>query len=294
MAEPPRDARCLDATVASVEPCGPDAVLLDLALPEPLAPVQPGRFAMLARSDDLGPLIPRPFSIYEQPAPDRLRFLVQVVGPGTRALAALAPGEGVVCTAPLGRGFQVPDPDEDVVLVAGGVGSAPFLAYARRRHEGGAGARTWLLFGARTRERLYDRERLAAAGARLLLATEDGSLGRHGTVLAVLEAALDAGELPAGARFAACGPEGLLRAFVALSRRRVLRAEVSLETYMGCGYGVCNGCVVPATGPWPWRKACLDGPVLSAGEIWPASVPGGGKAGAGAGPSGGGSGEAGR
>jgi len=141
MAAQPRDARCLDTRVESSRACGPDAILLELRLPEELPPLAPGRFAMLSRADGLGPLVPRPFSVYAQPAPDRLLFLIQLLGSGTRALAALAPGDGVTCTAPLGRGFAVPGSGEPVVLVAGGVGSAPFLGYARERVRAGAGAR---------------------------------------------------------------------------------------------------------------------------------------------------------
>lgn len=263
----PAEARVQLAAVSGRRTCGADAFVLEVELAEPLPPVTPGQFAMLSPGDGSGPLIPRPFSVYDQPAADRLAFLVQVLGPGTRALAELPPGGAVLCTAPLGCGFRVPAPVREVVLVAGGVGSAPFLLYGRRRACAGAGQRTRLFFGARTAARLYDREAFAAAGLSCVFATEDGKLGFAGNVVDCVAAALAAGFLPREALYCACGPTELLRAFAALARRERLQGEVSLETYMGCGFGVCNGCPVPTdpSGPmggWPYAKACLDGPVF--------------------------------
>ena len=272
-------SRCLDAELLGRRACGPDAYVLELRLPEPLAPAAPGRFAMLSPADGSGPCIPRPFSLYDQPAPDRVTFLVQVLGKGTRALVALQPGALVTCTLPLGNGFTVAPPQEEVAMVAGGVGSAPFLLYARRRAaaaqgaddggsaDGGGAAATHFLFGARSGERLYDRAAFDGIALRTVLATDDGSLGYAGNVVRCLEAELDAGRIGADARFVACGPEGLLHGFAEFARARGLRAELSLETYMGCGFGVCNACPVPTApdgplGAWPWARTCEAGPVF--------------------------------
>lgn len=267
-----QEARCRVGTVAGRQPCGPDAFILELAFADPVAGVTPGRFAMLSREDDLGPLIPRPFSVYDQPAPDRLTFLIQVLGAGTRALARLRKGDPVTCTVPLGNGFEVRGPERDVVFVAGGVGSAPFLLYGRRRLEAGLGERTTYYFGARTADRLYDLESFEAMGLRALLATEDGSAGRQGNVIQRLASGLETGEVPGAALFCACGPEGLLHAFAAFACEHGLDAELSLETYMGCGFGVCNACPIPTRedgplGAWPYAKTCLDGPVFALESI---------------------------
>ena len=263
----PADARVLDLPVTARRRSGPDAWILELGLPEAWPRLRPGRFAMLAPADGRGPFIPRPFSIYSQPAPDRLDFLIQVLGPGTRALAALREGETCTATVPLGNGFEVQPPERPVVLVAGGVGSAPFLLYLEERAAAGAAERTWFFYGARSADRLYDRERFEAVGSPVRCSTEDGSLGFAGRVLDDLASALDRGGVPEEARFAACGPEGLLHAFAAFARERGLDAELSLETYMGCGVGVCNACPTPTDpegpwGDWPWVKTCVDGPVM--------------------------------
>jgi len=222
---------------------------------------------MLSPGNGDGPCIPRPFSIYDRTAADRVTFLIQVHGPGTRALAAIEEGSAYTCTMPLGQGFQVAPRERPVVMVAGGVGSAPFLLYARARTAAGAGDSTWMLYGARTADRLYDRELFAGAGARLLCASQDGGAEHRGTVIDLLRDGLDAGRLPQDALFAACGPEGLLHAFAEFARTRNLHAELSLETYMGCGWGGCNACPVPTEpngplGSWPWAKTCTQGPVF--------------------------------
>ncbi len=227
---------------------------------------------MLSPGDGSGPCIPRPFSVYERTAPDRFSFLIQVHGPGTRALDAIADGGAVTCTMPLGQGFRVAPSERSVVMVAGGVGSAPFLLYAQARVAAGAAASTWMLYGARTADRLYDRALFARTGVRLECASQDGDGAQRGTVLDLLRNGLDSGSIPADALFLACGPEGLLHAFADFARSRALSAELSLETYMGCGWGGCNACPVATApdgplGAWPWAKTCTQGPVFALDAI---------------------------
>lgn len=260
-------ARCWRATLLDKRACGPDAFVGEVELPADPGPVLPGQFAMLSPADGGGPCIARPFSIFDRTGPRRFTFLVQVHGAGTRALDEVRRGGSWTVTMPLGNGFAVAPAARPVVFVAGGVGSAPFLLYARARAAAGAGSRTWMLYGARTADRLYDREVFAATGVPLLCATQDGAAGSGGTVLDLLREELDAGRIPQEALFCACGPEGLLHAFAALARARRLDAELSLETYMGCGWGGCNACPVatdPAgpLGAWPWAKTCTQGPVF--------------------------------
>lgn len=260
-------ARCWRATLLDLRACGPDAFVAEVELPADPGPVRPGQFAMLSPADGSGPCIARPFSVFDRTGPRRFTFLVQVLGAGTRALQSVARGAAWTVTMPLGNGFTVAPAARPVVFVAGGVGSAPFLLYARARAALGAGGRTWMLYGARTADRLYDRQLFAASGVPLRCCTQDGAEGARGTVLDLLEAELAAGRLPQDALFCACGPEGLLHAFAALARARGLEAELSLETYMGCGWGGCNACPIatePAgpLGAWPWAKTCTQGPVF--------------------------------
>ncbi|MFK5956760.1 MAG: hypothetical protein QM477_09980 [Planctomycetota bacterium] len=251
---------------------GADAFVLELQMPGMPAFMPPGAFAMLSPEDGSGPEIPRPFSVYDRIGADGFTFLIQTLGRGTKAIEQVPIGAKMRCTMPLGNGFEVASAERTVVMVAGGVGSAPFLLYAKQRASMGASANTHMLFGARTGERLYDRQAFEAVDVDLHLATDDGSLGFDGNVVACLGSLLDANQLPADALFLACGPAGLLHGFADFARARSLDAWLSLETYMGCGFGVCNGCPVPTNpdgplGGWPYARTCTEGPVFPLSSI---------------------------
>src|SRR3954463_11859667 len=70
------------------------------------------------------PLPPRPMSLCLAP-PGELAFLIDPIGPGTRALAALAPGDRLTVFGPLGNGFRLPPPPAPVLGGGGGVGGVP-------------------------------------------------------------------------------------------------------------------------------------------------------------------------
>ena len=278
MPAPPVDARSFPALVSSVDPLGADGVILRVRPSVPLGAVRASRFFMLRREDELSPAIPRPFSIYRQTAGE-LEFLIKVMGRGTRALAQSRPGETLRCIGPLGNGWPALDGDGPPwVLLAGGVGCAPFWMAIEQALQGMDGrtpvprAGLTYLFGAATRQLLYDAERIAELGVAFHVATDDGSAGLRGNVLGLLAHLWKRGALPARVRLLACGPERMLAAVAALARERGLEAWLSLETLMGCGVGICNGCPVPTLpggplGAWPNAKCCVEGPVFAAQAI---------------------------
>lgn len=233
----------------------------------PIPATLPGQFYML-RTETRWPVqLPRPFSLYDR-ADDGSwgSFLIKPVGEGTRALAALRPGEGVVLNGPLGQPF--PQDVVDPVCVAGGVGLAPFLLLARQRQRAGKPVR--LLFGGRSRAALAGIDDFAGI-ARLHAATDDGSFGFRGMVTALLDDLIARGEVKAGEVVFCCGPDPMMHAVASLCEKRGLRCFLSLETYMACGYGVCNGCTVKVQGPrfkgWPYSRTCIEGPVYEACEL---------------------------
>lgn len=191
-----------------------------------LQPGIPGQFFMLEAP---GRLLPRPMSLCQAP-PGELAFLLDPIGPGTRALCGLHPGDAIHILGPLGNGF-----DLDVgqpLLVAGGIGIAPmpYLSEAL----GGAPA----LLGFRS-------ERHAEA-ARLLPGAE-----------VVVEPRLVTELLPDDpGDVLACGPEPMLEAVGEL----VPDAQLAWEAPMACGYGACYGCIVERKGRY--LRLCIDGPVL--------------------------------
>jgi dihydroorotate dehydrogenase electron transfer subunit len=191
-------------------------------------PGVPGQFFML---ETPGRLLPRPMSLCLAP-PGELAFLIDPIGPGTRALCALRPADAIHVFGPLGNGF-----DLDVsrpLLVAGGIGMAPMPHLS----EALGGARALLGFRS---------ERHAEAAA-LLPGAEIVVEPRLVTEL-VPE---DPGDV------LACGPEPMLEAV----RELAPSAQLAWEAPMACGCGACYGCVVEVDGHL--RRLCVTGPVLRA------------------------------
>jgi dihydroorotate dehydrogenase electron transfer subunit len=278
MPAPPADARSFLAEVVRVESCGDDGVVIAVRPELELPTVRASRFFMLKRTDGLSPFIPRPFSIYRQRG-GLLEFLVKVMGRGSRALARSRPGERWRLVGPLGNGWPALDGrGEPWVMLAGGVGSAPFymaIEQALAGMDGEAPARPdrlGLLFGAARSGLLYDLEAFRALGVSVWTATDDGSEGFRGNVVQLLESLWERGAVPERVRLLACGPDRMLEAVESVARERKLDGWLSLETVMGCGVGICNGCPVPTRpggplGAWPNAKCCVEGPVFHVDAI---------------------------
>jgi dihydroorotate dehydrogenase electron transfer subunit len=211
--------------------------------------VRPGQFVnVLLRP---GPLLRRPFSVHRTEG-DLVEILLRAAGEGTRLLLALRPGDRVSMLGPLGRGFRLEPGPGRVTLVSGGLGVAPMPLVAREARALGLTV-VWV-HGARGAGELCREHE----GDEVRWATDDGSRGTRGT-------ALDA--VPEGdpGQVLACGPNRMLAAVAA----RWPEAQVAVETYMGCGTGVCLGCAVPRTSG-VCDRACSEGPVYRAGSIrWP-------------------------
>jgi NAD(P)H-flavin reductase len=246
------------AAVTGREQHGPYVVLrcADLDGPRPRA----GQFYMLTAAtrwgggEDERPFLPRAFSVLRAPAEtDDLQFMLEDVGPGTRRLCELGPGDKLLLVGPLGNGFAHPRQDRRPLLVGGGVGVAP-LAICQDQLPPPAS----VLLGFR--------DAFHAAGAQLLgdpqVATDDGSSGHHGLVTELLEAELDT---DSQVEVFACGPPAMLEAVRALCARRGIPAQLALEAGMACGYGACFGCVVPTREGY--LRLCVDGPVLDAAML---------------------------
>jgi dihydroorotate dehydrogenase electron transfer subunit len=227
-------------------------------------PSEPGQFYMVRGDWGADPMLPRPLSILgDDPAGGTLRFLLKVVGEGTRRLYDLEPGQKVTALGPLGRPFPrtLPRGAAPAVLVGGGVGVPPLVCLAEAFVR--EGTSFTFLQGARTGADLVCMEDLARLGVAPVVTTEDGGAGEKGLVTAPLLRALNEG---ASAAYA-CGPEGMLKAVAKLCAGLV-PSHLSLEARMGCGYGVCLGCVVPVLrdGARVYERVCQEGPVFD-GEV---------------------------
>ena len=192
-----------------------------------LDPGIPGQFFMLAAPERV---LPRPMSVCAAP-PSELWFLIDPIGPGTRALCALDPGEILHALGPLGNGFRLDV--ERPLLVGGGIGIAPlpYLSAALAQPP-------------------------AVLGFRSDWHAEAAALVPNAEV--VVEPTFVTEAMPEGFDVLACGPEPMLDAVRALAPG----AQLAWEAPMACGYGACYGCVVEVDGEL--RRLCVEGPVLVA------------------------------
>jgi len=229
---------------------------------------RPGQFYMLAAGERWGggaserPYLPRAFSFARvRPLPGGqgadLSFLLEEVGPGTRRLGELAPGDPLALLGPLGFGFAPPEEGRRALLVGGGIGAAPILCWDDELR--GAGVEAPVLLGFRTAGHAAAADLFAGAPE---VCTDDGSVGRRALVTEPLRAELAAD--PAATVYA-CGPEPMLEAVRSLCAELDVPAQLALEAGMACGYGACFGCVVPTVDGY--ARVCVDGPVFAADRL---------------------------
>jgi dihydroorotate dehydrogenase electron transfer subunit len=190
----------------------------------------PGQFFMLEAP---GRVLPRPMSVCLA-RPEELAFLVDPIGPGTRALCALRPGETIHVLGPLGNGFDLNV--ERPLLVGGGIGIAPLPFLTAALGEPPA------LLGFRSEWH---------AEAAVLVPNAQ-------VVIEPIFVTEPLAELAPDHNVLACGPEPMLEAVRALAPD----AQLAWEAPMACGYGACYGCAVEIDGEL--KRLCVEGPVLAA------------------------------
>ncbi len=206
---------------------------------------EPGQFLMVW----LPGVGEKPISIME---PNPLSLTVARVGPFSAALHTRKPGDLVAWRGPFGRPFALRG--RKILLVAGGYGSAPLYFLAVRACQ--AGLQTLVAIGARSADELVLVERFRELGCATIIATDRGDLGHKGFVT---EAILDI--LPECDCVYACGPEPMLVAIAQLCWQAGVPAQVSVERYMKCGFGLCGQCALDD------KLVCQDGPVFDIEEL---------------------------
>ncbi len=232
----------LDAPVTGKRQIARGMFVIGMRAPQVSESVRAGQFVNLGWAG--GPLLRRPFSVYRADG-DIIEIVLKAIGVGTAQLMAMEAGDVISCLGPLGRGFEIAG--SHALLISGGLGVAPMPLAARDARD--AGVRVTWVHGARTADELCSE----ADGDEVIWATDDGSKGVHGTAVA---AAPDADVV------LACGPNRMLAAVAT----RWPDAQVAVETYMGCGTGVCLGCAVPLV-RGGYDRACKEGPVYRAGDV---------------------------
>ncbi|NMA46873.1 MAG: dihydroorotate dehydrogenase electron transfer subunit [Lentisphaerae bacterium] len=226
---------------------------------------QPGQFIHVQLPGMPANILRRPFSIFDvNPEDGRLSIIYKVVGKGTEHIASLDFTTKLDILGPLGQGFSPLPSDIPSIIVGGGYGCAATFLLAKR-----APVKPTVLLGAHTLEDVLLQDAYQSLGCRVLVTTDDGSAGTKGLVTELLERVLD--ENPKS-WIAACGPTAMLKVVSMIADSRKLDAEISLDRVMCCGMGACFACVIKrkADTPekWAYARACADGPVFKANEIW--------------------------
>ena len=257
--------RYFQSTLLSRRQLNRDNFLLYFSDLQVASEAQPGQFVMIAadlETDCPYPLLMRPFSVFGvEQRTGQFSVLVKTVGLGTRKMAGFPPGSPVPTIGLLGNQFVVRE-GRTVLMVAGGVGIAPFYLMAQQLVP--RQIRPVLFYGARSREGLVTLEDFVKLGVEVHAVTEDGSYGSQGLVTAVVGDYLAQHD---NCDLFACGPTPMLAAASDLAVRAGVPLQVSVECYMACGFGACFGCAVETkTG---FRLACQHGPVFDGLQmIW--------------------------
>ncbi|NQT00110.1 MAG: dihydroorotate dehydrogenase electron transfer subunit [Candidatus Omnitrophica bacterium] len=244
--------------ILSNKKIGPDYFKMVIAASRIARNAQPGQFVHLRCHDSLQPLLRRPFS-FHRIKKQNFEVLYQAIGRGTKLLAKRQKGDTIDVLGPLGNGFELAG---QPILVAGGMGVAPLLAlaesFAQRKN-------ILVLIGAKTKKEVLCVKEFKRLGAKVGVATDDGSRGFKGLVTDLLTKALRHKKSGAGDRIYTCGPKPMLKVVARISKQYRLLCQGSLEEKMACGVGACLGCAVQTvTG---YQKVCQDGPVFDLQDI---------------------------
>ena len=215
---------------------------------------RPGQFLHLLPSRSSDPLLRRPFSLHDVVG-SKLYILYRIAGRGTKLLSTIKAGQKLNIIGPLGRGFIINRNFTNHLLVAGGIGFAPIRFLYRELHDQKLSHA--FFFGCRSKK-----EVLPLLPKRIILTSDDGSCGSRGFITSALEEKLSGYSNPV---IYACGPWPMLQAVARICQARTIPFQVSLESFMACGVGACQGCAVKTVSGM--ATVCHDGPVFDGREI---------------------------
>jgi dihydroorotate dehydrogenase electron transfer subunit len=253
------------------EPLNQELYHLGLRCPQIASSIQPGQFLMIRIGPGSDPLLRRPFAVHRLRLPAGFEILYKVVGRGTRLLTETERGADLDVLGPLGRGFEIPDGDGLLLMVAGGIGVAPLPFLAETLVASGRKGPYLLWFGGKTARDLVCVHHFQDLGFVTELVTEDGTAGRKGLVTDHLEEWLPRQkEMPK--LIYSCGPYPMQRKVVQLAGRLGIPVQVAMEAFMACGVGACLGCSLRCRPPDEgtdtyYANVCQHGPVFRGAEI---------------------------
>jgi len=258
--------------ILSKEEVAPNIFLIKLLAPSVTQDALPGQFIHIKCSTDHYPLLRRPLSIHRMDKEKgRIYILFQVVGEGTKLLSQKEVGDDLDIIGPIGNGFNIYPESRKILIISGGIGVAPLLALCEESIRQDNEVR--VLMGAPKKELVIGEENFRKLGAKVDVATDDGSYKRKGLVTDLLEGIIKEGWL--ADQIFACGPKLMLKKIVEVSLEAHIDCQVSLEERMACGIGACLGCVCKIKTrdkkegkvKYEFKRVCVDGPIFEGSEV---------------------------
>jgi dihydroorotate dehydrogenase electron transfer subunit len=244
--------------ITQIRSASPDVSIITVPCPEIASVARPGNFVNVKVSASDQPLLRRPFCIHNVHG-ESIDIMVKNVGRGTSMLCEASCGTTLLVLGPLGNAFGTDTGNFDTaLLVSGGIGTAPMLFLEKTLASEGTPFHH--LVGGRSHSDL-----LLTGLTRVSTSTDDGSAGFHGNVVALLDRHLAEENSGNRVKVFACGPNPMLKALARFCRKRDIACELSLESIMGCGVGICYGCMVElsnADGEKENILLCREGPVI--------------------------------
>jgi len=256
-----------ECPVVQIDEVARGIFLMRLENPAISRAAQPGQFVNVRVRDEAIPLLRRPFSVcHTDRDAGTFDLLWKIYGSATELMTRARPGDRFNVLGPLGSGFSISSTTKNAIVIAGGLGVAPMPLLVESLREKRIQVKAQI--GARRSDELWGEEIFESLGAHVSCATDDGSRGHKGFVTSLLQE-----ELKKNREFEvfACGPMPMLAKVSQICLEAQVNAQLSVETMMGCGFGICMGCpMIPAKGVKEHGRyllACLDGPVFRAGEV---------------------------
>ncbi|KAF0119841.1 MAG: dihydroorotate dehydrogenase electron transfer subunit [bacterium] len=244
--------------------------------PEIASIAVPGQFIMIRVSNQLDPLLRRPFVIHRIQRANtgsysQVEILYKIVGKGTEIMSKMKEYNDIDLLGPVGNGYRIDSNIRTAVLVGGGIGVAPLLSLAERIISQCSRLKSLiLLLGGKGRDDVLCVEEFERLGVEVRVATEDGSLEHRGLVVDLLLDYLESRDYSPGSstHCFACGPDTMLKEVSKIIAEKGISCQISLESRMACAVGACLGCVVRTkAGGDVYKKVCKDGPVFDSNEI---------------------------
>ncbi len=243
--------------VESVQKISENIFLIKVLSPSIASLAKPGQFCNIKVSENSFPLLRRPFSICDVEG-DNLFFLFDIHGEGTKLISEKKPGELLELLGPLGNGFDFKEGYDTAVIVAGGLGVAPFPFLQKNLP---VNKKVISFIGGRSKKNI-----VTYGLKNVLAATDDGSDGFHGTVVDLFKREIK-NIAQNKFRIFACGPTPMLKALQSYCIENNYDCQISVECAMACGFGICQGCPIDPTNGESYLLVCKDGPVFEAKSV---------------------------